>query len=63
MQADAVKMAVREAELEMGASGRVLLRPSGTEPLIRIMLEGNKSSQVEQLTGNIADVVQHYVDA
>ncbi|MEN8180030.1 MAG: phosphoglucosamine mutase [Pseudomonadota bacterium] len=62
MQADSVKKAVREAEVEMGISGRVLLRPSGTEPLIRVMLEGSESDQVDQLTGNIADVVQEYVD-
>ena len=63
MQADVVKKAVREAEVEMGSSGRVLLRPSGTEPLIRIMLEGMDGAQVEQLTGSIADVVQQYVDS
>ncbi|MEN8166804.1 MAG: phosphoglucosamine mutase [Pseudomonadota bacterium] len=62
MQAKAVKKAVREAELEMGKSGRVLLRPSGTEPLIRIMLEGSDGGQVEQLTEDIAAVVQGYVD-
>ncbi len=63
MQADAVKASVRDAEMEMGNSGRVLLRPSGTEPLIRIMLEGSEASQVEQLTGNIAEVVQTFVDS
>ncbi len=61
MQADSVRKAVREAEVEMGSAGRVLLRPSGTEPLIRIMLEGSESDQVDKLTGNIADVVQAYV--
>jgi phosphoglucosamine mutase len=40
----------------------VLLRPSGTEPLIRIMLEGRDGDRVEQLTGDIAAVVQAYVD-
>ncbi len=63
MQADAVKKSVREAEVEMGNSGRVLLRPSGTEPLIRIMLEGKEAGQVDQLTGNIADAVQEYVNS
>jgi len=63
MQADSVKKSVREAEVEMGNSGRVLLRPSGTEPLIRIMLEGRESSQVDQLTANIEDAVQAYVNS
>jgi phosphoglucosamine mutase len=63
MEHDAVKKAVREVELEMGSTGRVLLRPSGTEPLIRIMLEGSDGAQVESLTAQIADVVQNIVDA
>ncbi len=61
MGAKEVKKAVREAELEMGKSGRVLLRPSGTEPLIRIMLEGSDGRQVEQLTGQISAVVRGYI--
>jgi phosphoglucosamine mutase len=62
MENAAVKSAVREAEMAMGSSGRVLLRPSGTEPLIRIMLEGSDGGQVEQLTGQIADVVLEVVN-
>jgi len=61
MADQAVKEAVREAEVEMGGSGRVLLRPSGTEPLIRIMLEGSDHGQVEALSGNIAEVVLEVV--
>lgn len=63
MEADEVKKVVREAEMEMGNTGRVLLRPSGTEPLIRVMLEGSDGAQVEQLTDNIADVVRGLIDA
>lgn len=62
MEAESVKKAVLEAEVEMGGAGRVLLRPSGTEPLMRIMLEGSDGDQVDQLTGNIAEVVQAYVE-
>ena len=61
MESDAVKKAVREAEVEMGNSGRVLLRPSGTEPLIRVMVEGREASQVEEYTGRIAAVVEALV--
>lgn len=63
MQAESVKTAVRQAELEMGNSGRVLLRPSGTEPLIRIMLEGSDGGQVDQLIGDITETVEEYIES
>lgn len=52
-----VQSAVVAAENELGKSGRVVLRPSGTEPLVRVMIEGNDSVQVERLTGQIANQV------
>jgi phosphoglucosamine mutase len=61
MAADTIVKAVREVEREMGQRGRVLLRPSGTEPLIRVMLEGIDAVQVEQLTERLAQVVEEYV--
>ncbi|MEL0583956.1 MAG: phosphoglucosamine mutase [Candidatus Thiodiazotropha sp. (ex. Lucinoma kazani)] len=63
MNADSVKKSVREAEVEMGSSGRVLLRPSGTEPLIRVMVEGVDGAQVEDLSGHIAAKVQELVSS
>lgn len=53
-----VKAAVGAAETELDGRGRVLLRPSGTEPLIRVMVEGEDSAQVEQLAGQISAVVE-----
>ncbi|MBV2092367.1 MAG: phosphoglucosamine mutase [Candidatus Thiodiazotropha sp. (ex Ctena orbiculata)] len=61
MQSDAVKRSVREAEVEMGSSGRVLLRPSGTEPLMRVMVEGSDGEQVEVLSSQIASTVEALV--
>jgi phosphoglucosamine mutase len=60
MAAEVISNAVREVEQEMGQSGRVL-RPSGTEPLIRVMLEGSDAAQVERLTDQLAQVVEAYV--
>ena len=52
-----IKLAIEEAERELGDSGRVLVRPSGTEPLVRVMLEGKDKAVIERLCEMIADVV------
>ena len=53
-----VTQAVEKAEAELGDSGRVLLRPSGTEPLIRVMVEGRDGESVSLLASRIADSVR-----
>jgi phosphoglucosamine mutase len=58
MRAPLVQDAVRDVEAELGSGGRVLLRPSGTEPLLRVMVEGEEAGQVERLAGQIADAVR-----
>jgi phosphoglucosamine mutase len=62
MESDRVKKAVREAEIEMGSNGRVLLRPSGTEPLIRVMVEGVDLGLVELFSERIAGVVRELIE-
>ncbi len=52
-----ISKAVEKAEQELAGKGRVLLRPSGTEPLIRVMVEGQDADQVESLAHRIADAV------
>jgi phosphoglucosamine mutase len=50
--------AVAEAERELGATGRVLLRPSGTEPLVRVMVEAADIDQARSVAGRLADAVK-----
>lgn len=54
-----IQAAVKAAENELADSGRVLLRASGTEPKIRVMVEGKNQLQVQTLAQSIADVVTH----
>ena len=54
----AVTAAVKQAETALAGTGRVLLRASGTEPLIRVMVEGENRTQVETLAREIANVVE-----
>ncbi len=53
-----IESARKAAERELGDTGRVLLRASGTEPLLRVMVEGREAQQVAALARGIADAVQ-----
>ena len=57
-QSTPIQTALREAESLLADSGRVLLRPSGTEPLIRVMVEGQDAGQVKTVAQQLADVVK-----
>ncbi|TKB46477.1 phosphoglucosamine mutase [Ferrimonas sediminicola] len=58
LEAQAVQQAVADAEASLAGRGRVLLRKSGTEPLIRVMVEGEDQAQVDHLAHAIADVIR-----
>lgn len=55
---DGVQRAVQHAEQALDGAGRVLLRASGTEPLIRVMVEGSGEAKVRQCAESIADAVR-----
>jgi phosphoglucosamine mutase len=52
-----LQAAVREVEAELGVTGRVLLRPSGTEPVVRVMVEAPDAAQAQQVADRLAEVV------
>ena len=54
----AIQDVIREAEEELGSNGRILVRPSGTEPLIRVMAEGPDQEQLDELCHRIGDVIR-----
>ncbi|HEU4490040.1 MAG TPA: phosphoglucosamine mutase [Jiangellales bacterium] len=55
--ADGLRTAVAQAEAELGDTGRVLLRPSGTEPLVRVMVEAGTEEQARVVAERLAGVV------
>ena len=63
MQSSSVLQSVSQAEAKLSGRGRVLLRPSGTEPLIRVMVEGEDELLVSQLANEIATQVEQAAQA
>ncbi|MCU1444747.1 phosphoglucosamine mutase [Cryobacterium sp.] len=55
---EVIAQAVRDAETELGDTGRVLLRPSGTEPMVRVMVEAADQPTADRLAHSLAEVVQ-----
>ena len=59
LELDPVKQAVREGEARLGKTGRLLIRKSGTEPVIRVMAEGEDEALIAEVVGDICDAVEH----
>jgi len=57
-----IQSAVRQAESTLGDAGRILLRPSGTEPLVRVMVEGRVANDVEKICNDVARAVGDALD-
>ncbi|AMA74385.1 MULTISPECIES: phosphoglucosamine mutase [Aneurinibacillus] len=53
-----IKAVIEEVEAELGSNGRVLVRPSGTEPIIRVMAEGPDEDELKEYVQKIADVIE-----
>ena len=58
LEAESVKPIIADAEAELSGSGRLVIRPSGTEPVIRVMAEGDDATQVESVVDRICDAVK-----
>ena len=58
LETDQVKQAIADAEASLGAEGRVLIRPSGTEPVIRVMAEGRDEAKVVAVVDTIVGAIE-----
>ena len=56
-----VQAVIAEAEAQLAGKGRLVIRPSGTEPVIRVMAEGDDADEVETVVGAICAAVQEAV--
>ena len=58
LQVEAVREAIARAERELTGTGRLLIRPSGTEPLIRVMAEGDDREEIERIAADLARQIE-----
>ena len=60
MAAQSIRDAVAEQEAALAGSGRVLVRPSGTEALIRVMVEAATQADAQKVAEHLANVIKNY---
>ena len=58
LETESVKEAVKAGKKRLGSSGRILVRPSGTEPLLRVMAEGDDETAVREVVSEIVQAVR-----
>ena len=58
MEYPEIKAEIERIEALLDGCGRVLIRPSGTEPLVRVMLEGKEEGQIKELATNLAELIK-----
>ncbi len=57
-QDEEIKAEIEKSEKELEGDGRILVRPSGTEPLLRVMIEGKEFEKINQLANNIGNIIK-----
>jgi phosphoglucosamine mutase len=57
MEYTEIAEAIRNLEEKFAGEGRVLIRPSGTEPLVRVMIEGKNQQEIEDEAGRLAELI------
>ena len=57
LEDEEIKAEIERIEKQMQGRGRVLIRPSGTEPLVRVMLEGEDQEEINKIAQNLADMI------
>jgi len=57
LEENIVRQAIADAEAELSSRGRLVIRPSGTEPLIRVMAEGDDRAQIERIVDDLVGVI------
>jgi len=60
MENDEVKSVIRRGEARLGGNGRLLIRKSGTEPLIRVMAEGSDETLIQEIVAEIVDAMEKF---
>jgi phosphoglucosamine mutase len=58
LEAASVQAVIAEAEAQLAGRGRLVIRPSGTEPVIRVMAEGDDAAEVAQVVDTICEAVR-----